>query len=317
MTKFLLALLALSFGANAQLSKVYLDSTMTETEADKHSFYRTFAPDPSKPEAFLANTYYKSGRLLEKGRSISNEKLMYHGIVQEFWENGSKKSEKQFELGDPTGGIQTWYENGKPHSLGYVIQKMIEVEGHKLIVSRALISQFWNEAGEQTVINGDGRYSDRQQWLHEEGQVKNEVRTGKWVGEDFRRGITFEETYDSEGELISGESKEKSSGKSYQYTSLFNPPTYKEKTSDFFHFVSKNFKTPETTKGGRLLISYEVTAEGRIGQIKIVNGIDRETDEAARKMLRKSGLWTPAKSRGKNVRIVLNLPIAVKATQHY
>lgn len=302
-------LLACAFNAIAQdQNRYFLDSAYVKTDEGKHAYYRIVSQDPES-EWFSSCTYYKSGKLFEKVRCSTKEGGFYDGPFRQYWENGNRKKESNFENGREIGGVQTWYEDGKPHCLGYWQDSSGKGSKHDF-----MISQFWNPQGLQTVTDGKGHYSERDGNLWEEGEIDNEVRVGKWTGKNFRYGLSFEEMYDAKGIFVSGHSSD-TSGNRYEYDEIDERTSYGASMQDFYRYIQKNFRTPsDQSQTGRLIVTFTVDPDGEVKDIKIVRSMGRKADAEAERILSRMGRWNPARHRGIAIKTTFSLPIQITAT---
>ncbi|MEN8136908.1 MAG: energy transducer TonB [Bacteroidota bacterium] len=80
--------------------------------------------------------------------------------------------------------------------------------------------------------------------------------------------------------------------------------------------VKKNFKYPEIAKEmgiqGRVIVQFVIGKDGKIGQAKVLRGVDKNLDKEALRIVSKIPSMTPAKQRGKAVPVSFMLPITFK-----
>lgn len=81
-------------------------------------------------------------------------------------------------------------------------------------------------------------------------------------------------------------------------------------------FVSKNFEFPEMARQmgiqGRVYVNFVIEKNGSITNVEIVRGVDPLLDDEAVRVVKKLPKLTPAKQRGKPVRMSFTLPINAK-----
>jgi protein TonB len=81
-------------------------------------------------------------------------------------------------------------------------------------------------------------------------------------------------------------------------------------------FVSRNFEFPEMAKEmgiqGRVYVNFVIERNGSISNVEIVRGVDPLLDDEAVRVVKKLPRLTPAKQRGKPVRMSFTLPINAK-----
>jgi len=294
-------LLILSCYAHSQEnSRIYLDSSLEKTEEGKHTYYRTISQDE---EGFLCRTFYLSGKIYQQGRSVTESGQRFHGWVREFWENGNRKSQMQYDQGIKVGSVQRWYEDGKQRLVGYWENQKGEID------NTLMVANFWNSHGEQTVINGNGFYSDDFDNLSEAGELVNERKNGVWKGSDAIHKIKFEETY-ADGKLVTGFSIDEN-GAGLRYDKIMEGALFPGGLEAFYRFVQKNFRTPDDAPGGRIIVSFHVDADGDISDLKAYNCEHLPTQHAIIDLFVKCPKFIPATMRGRAVKCFYTLPIVI------
>ncbi|MBE7178094.1 MAG: energy transducer TonB [Mucilaginibacter polytrichastri] len=84
----------------------------------------------------------------------------------------------------------------------------------------------------------------------------------------------------------------------------------------FGKYIQENYKVPEAavkskSKGGRIVTSFIVEADGKLSNVKVVRDMGYGTGEEAVRVLEKMPAWTPGKQKGEAVRVAYTLPIAI------
>lgn len=92
-------------------------------------------------------------------------------------------------------------------------------------------------------------------------------------------------------------------------------PEYPGGIQKFYKFVADNFRTPDDTPGGRMVVSFVVEKDGSLTDIKVVRDVGYGTKEEAIRTLKKSPRWSPAEQNGKKVRCTFTLPITIQAPE--
>ncbi len=81
-------------------------------------------------------------------------------------------------------------------------------------------------------------------------------------------------------------------------------------------FVSRNFEFPEMARQmgiqGRVYVNFVIEKDGAISNVEVVRGVDPLLDDEAVRVVNKLPKFTPAKQRGKAVRMSFTLPINAK-----
>lgn len=80
--------------------------------------------------------------------------------------------------------------------------------------------------------------------------------------------------------------------------------------------IQKNLKYPKKAKKekteGTCIVQFVVEADGKIGEISVSRSISPEIDQEAIRLVKGTGAWIPAQSKGENVRSYVKLPINFK-----
>ncbi len=85
---------------------------------------------------------------------------------------------------------------------------------------------------------------------------------------------------------------------------------------NILRFVSRNFEFPEMARQmgiqGRVYVNFVIEKDGSVSNVEVVRGIDALLDDEAVRVVKKLPKFTPAKQRGKPVRMSFTLPINAK-----
>ena len=283
-------------------SFIVLKSREWNKEIRKHinttDFFRkdTVSQEFYKSEVFIS---YRFGSFSREGKNI------------QYWENGNKSAEGEMMKNRRIGVWTEWYQNGtKKFERRYFQEKDVLEEDYKL---SELIS-FWNEKGEQTVIDGNGTYVFKDENGDEtKGFFKNYKRDSIWTSTIKDGTLIYKENY-VDGVLEKGESWDED-GRKYIYTTVFENTKYIGGQTALADVIRENFKTPkyaiENGIEGVVLVSFEINKEGKIQNVEVVNKLCDPCAEAALKVVEKFGEWTPSKKRGQPRTVKFNLPIRI------
>ena len=81
-------------------------------------------------------------------------------------------------------------------------------------------------------------------------------------------------------------------------------------------YVSKNFNFPEMARqmgiSGKVYVNFVIEKDGSISNVEVVRGVDKLLDDEAARVVKSLPKMTPAKQRGKPVRMSFTLPINAK-----
>ena len=78
-------------------------------------------------------------------------------------------------------------------------------------------------------------------------------------------------------------------------------------------YLSKNLRFPaiasENGIQGRVYVNFVVFKDGKIGEVKILKGVDKSLDREALRVVQQMPTWSPGEQRGRPVNVSYNLPV--------
>ncbi len=81
----------------------------------------------------------------------------------------------------------------------------------------------------------------------------------------------------------------------------------------FSAWVSRNLDYPEVAKengvSGRVMLQFTVNADGTIGNVKVLRGVDPSLDKEAVRVVSSSPKWTPGRQRDRAVKVTYTFPV--------
>lgn len=84
----------------------------------------------------------------------------------------------------------------------------------------------------------------------------------------------------------------------------------------FTNYLLKNLKYPtaarEAGTQGMVVLTFVVSAEGKIEAVEVLQGIGNGCDEEAVRVITRSGTWSPGIKDGKTVATRMNFPVNFK-----
>lgn len=93
-------------------------------------------------------------------------------------------------------------------------------------------------------------------------------------------------------------------------------PEFPGGTSALMQFLSKNIEYPSIASEmgiqGRVFVEFIIDKNGRVGQVKILKGVDKLLDNEALRVVSLLPNWTPGYQGGKAVNVSYRLPINFK-----
>lgn len=253
-------------------------------------------------DAYSIKEYYKSGKIAMSGTINSAEKKTKVGSFTYFYETGTKKSIDIYR----DGFVQTrydFYENGAKKSVSDFEASINHISDYIKII------QFWNENGEQKVIDGNGFLEINDKNESERGEIKYGLKNGLWEGHQY--DVSYKETYDN-GKLISGISTDKELV-TYSYTELEVKPTVAKGLENFYQHIAKNFRAPNIEGlRGKIILTFVVEKNGSMTNIKVLKDIGYGTGEEAIRAVKNYKGWIPGEQRGRKIRCTYALPISIQ-----
>lgn len=145
---------------------------------------------------YAVTDYYADNAVLARGHYDEQGKKWGQWIF--YYPNGQVDCQGSFTANKPSGNWKFWTLEGKPL-----------MEAHFGEDNMRLISR-WNEAGDQTVKNGNGIYTstfpvEGKDGLSKlEGALVDGYQVGKWQIINPQGQVEMEQTYDSKGEFLAG-----------------------------------------------------------------------------------------------------------------
>ncbi len=286
----------------------YLDAQGIPTQNDFHyiQIIKNFLS--FKKEPYEVQEYYASGKIAARYSIVSNLGLRKTGGFVSYYENGKRKSIKNYKEGKAFGPYFNFYENGKNKLAAE------DIEDPKSHIIRVKINQFWDADGEQKVVDGNGYFDSSFKDGFEKGEVKNSFKVGSWRGRDHE--VNYEEFYEN-GKLISGVSTNES-GQSFNYTLGEVKPEPKGGMESFYKYVGGNFVCPNVEQlQGKIYLNFVIEKDGSVTDIKVLKDIGYGSGAEAVRVLQGFKNWTAGLQRGIKVRCAYLLPISVVSANEY
>lgn len=140
--------------------------------------------------------------------------------------------------------------------------------------------------------------------------VKNDAK----IDQEF----TFLDDFDTEAlsnmEVKTFAKKEEAIEEEIPIFSAEEMPKFQGKDiNEFRKWVVSNLVYPQLAQengiSGRVTIQFVIERDGKLSNVEVIRGVDRELDAAAVKTVSSSPKWTPGKNNGKPVRIKYIIPV--------
>lgn len=291
---------------------VYLDSLGSETVQGEHYAYRIISDFKKRKDAYSVSEYYKSGKIKSEGTYADNQGKVKEGFYTEYYENGNKKSRVLYTENLAYGDYLSWHENGTHYIEGVqIINNYTEP-----VESNLKITSAWDADGTQTVVSGNGVLIETDNYSMDKGGINEGYKHGVWEGKVTKGGIErlyYSESYEK-GKLVSGTSFS-AEGVQFQYTQLNVQAEPKKGLQHFRDFVGNKIRLPNHKLPAgqhRLIGKFIVNKDGKISDIKIIQGMEPSTDRSFANTISEYPAWKPAMQRGRPVRAAFILPITIQ-----
>lgn len=288
---------------------VLLDSTFNETKSQNHPYYRIIRDYKSEKATYVFNDYSISGILMTEGTSSNKDHIVKEGGCTYYYTTGAKRKESHFVKDRLEGKESKWYENGNKKEEGeyFILDEKVTKPKYK-------INQFWNKDGVKKVTNGNGEYEESSKKIFGKGTVKNGVKDGEWKGWVDKPEIKYTENY-KDGQFISGKTVDENNIETV-YDVLEKKPEPKNGIKDFYSFIAKNYRMPNTPDlKGKIYITFIVDKDGKILEPKILRDIGYGTGAEAIRVLMNCENWNPGELKGQKVRASYSLPITIQSAK--
>ncbi len=280
--------------------------------------------------------YYLNGNPKLIGKSSGINPLKLEGITVSYYTNGIKKQIINYETGYPKGLAYDYYPNGKLYralstqlspvygkknfryskKITSIYDTTVLYEIHLTAVQVEKINSVFDSIGVQSVKDGYGYYkifNVENRTFEEEGQLKNNKRTGIWRIIINKGKFINNEEYSEDGDFIRGTSADEN-GHIVDYTTKETLPNFSGEESAFVRYVFKNVRLPSNNTGnsnihGLVLLSFVVEKDGSLTGIKIDKNLSNVADAEVVRVLTQSPKWNPGLQHGIPVRVAYTMPI--------
>lgn len=294
---------------------------------DSADFVRVIQEPDSGETNFVFQELYLNGKKKTIGKVSSFEpKLVFEGTLIKYNEAGRRINISTYDRGTPIGMNYQYFGDGtlrKQIEYATYTQALDQMVGNDAAFAREIFNTgnkliyLADSLGTVYVKDGNGHVVETSSLpkgeRREEGDYKDGLKEGTWTGTEEANGISYIEVYQM-GKLVSGESTQ--NGKKYTYKTALEPPQFKGGTQAWSNYIKNTLSYPkEAYKNGiqgRVQTTFTVDKDGKIVDITITKSADPLLDEEARRILRFSPLWIPAKMRGLPVRVKYNQPFSFK-----
>lgn len=282
-----LALLARPAHSLAQtLPAIYLNDEDRPTIPDSATHYRLVERKNELLGTYAMREYALSGTLLVKGTLSAIDPPVRNGPLTWYHPDGSRASQVHYRDDEAEGLYLGWYEDG------HVSQRGEYADGQRV-----------------------GRWIS----VHRNGQKRSEGRyhNGRPVGEwryYFDTGeLSAIEMPDRQGKPLALAFFNKDGSPFMGRVRTRELPHFPGGEAALLNYVARNTTYPRNTrrKGitGNVLVSYTVGEDGRVGQVRVVQGLAPDADLEARRVVASLPAFEPGREYNLPTAMTFTIPI--------
>jgi len=180
----------------------------------------------------------------------------------------------------------------------YYISGKIKTERHYSSYSKKIQQGTeieWDENGQVTISAN-----------YNEGMLDGERVTYYSDGKLKEKGMYKNGIVEKSKQLTAG-------GEEMVFAIVEHPPQFPGGEDKMYRFLKKKIKYPKDArwKGiqGKVFITFVVTRDGSVTDVRIVRGVSKEIDAEALRVIKLMPKWTPGTQNGRKVNVQFNLPI--------
>ena len=126
---------------------------------------------------------------------------------------------------------------------------------------------------------------------------------------EIENEIEIEDTESDEDEVIEIEEEDDEEF----FMVVENMPEFPGGDLGLMKYIQKNVRYPPIAKEynitGKVYVSFIVDRQGKVTNVKIVRGVDKNLDAEAMRVVKSLPRYTPGRQRGKAVRVMFTIPI--------
>lgn len=111
-----------------------------------------------------------------------------------------------------------------------------------------------------------------------------------------------------------GQDKKIKNNEVYTYAEIM--PSFPGGDEGLYRYIATNIKYPESAKHagieGKVIVEFTIEKDGRVTDVKVLQGISAECDEESIRVVRSMPKWYPGKQKGVAVPVRITIPIQFK-----
>ena len=273
-------------GRSQSLPAVYLNDQDQPTVPDSATHYRIVDRKNELLGTYAMREYALSGTLLLKGTLSSIDPPVRNGLLTWYHPDGSKAAQVHYRDDEADGLYLGWYEDGRVHQRGDY---------------------------------SDGQRVGRWISVHRNGQKRSEGRynAGRPVGEwhyYFDTGeLSAIEMPDRQGKPLALAFFNKNGSPYMGRVQTRELPRFPGGDAALLSFVARNTNYPRSIrrKGitGNVYVNYTVGEDGRVSQVRVVQGLAPEADQEASRVVASLPAFEPGREYNLPTTMTFTIPI--------
>ena len=267
---------------------VYLNDRDQETIPDSATHYRV-VDQGSGVGGYAMREYSLAGTLLLRGTLSAIDPPIRDGVFTWYHPNGAKASQVHYRDDEADGVYVAWYEDGRVSQRGEYTDG--QRTGRWLTVHR----------------NGQKRSEGHYQLGRLHGEWRYYLNTGQLSAvERLKQGRSLNLTlYQADGTPSPGGERRK-------------VPEFPGGQAALLNYVARNTVYPKTARRrnitGSVYVTYTVSEDGRVGQVRVVRGLSPEVDNEARRVVASLPVFRPGYEYNVPTAMTFTLPIHFSPT---
>jgi len=262
--------------------KVWYDENWEELPLAPGKFYRIGVRDSLGQWQGKLKDFYANGEVQMKGGFHNNKR---DGIFIYYSDHHTHESAGRYRNDRRIGKWENYYSNG-------------QLESEEYYRDAYFLKNYWGSTGVQQVRDGFGhivkKYTNGV--VAEEGVYRNGRQQDLWIGRHPNGQLFFEEYYIN-GRLTKGRSQNPQ-GKNFVYDESSFFPTPEGGRNKMETYLREETKKVQAKEEGRVRLSFRVTPNSTITDIKVEKSLSKELDQQAKEILLNGPHWLPAHNHG-------------------
>lgn len=270
-------------------------------ERDSAAIIRIVTDPKQGEKLYSVHDRYPNGKIKLITHSIDATGAGFMGACTEYYPDGLKKSEENYQNDELRGRYIGYYANGRKYISGYIQP-----------TGTFIIQECYDKEGNVLATDGNGElidYNEDRTEIIGRGTILNGIKDGSW--KYYEKGKVLTTQYFKNGEYVAAPTANPypTPDQSAEFT--------KGGTNAFSQFVADRIYISDEVKRnkvrGRIYVSFVVEKDGSISNIKVIRGLGYGLNEKVIKAVEGSSkLWKPAKLHGEPIASLYTLPISLE-----